>query len=270
MLPFLKWAGGKRWFVEKHISLIPTSYDRYIEPFLGSGAVFFFIEPLSAIINDINRDLIETYQTMAWEWEKIYDLLKMYDQKHCQEFYYKIRRMHPRLTYTKAARFIYLNRTCWNGLYRVNQKGNFNVPIGTKKRVLLETDNFFMTSQLLQKTTICNRDFESIIDQARARDFIFIDPPYTIKHNNNGFVKYNEKMFSWEDQVRLSDAIKKAHSRGASFLMTNANHQCIRDLYQEFSWISFSRSSVIAADPNNRGAYSELLITNIDLKNITR
>ena len=270
MLPFLKWAGGKRWFVERHISFIPTSYERNIEPCLGSGAVFFSIEPLSAIINDVNHDLIETYQSMAIEWEKIYELLEWYDQKHCKEFYYKIRQMHPRLTYTKAAKFIYLNRTCWNGLYRVNQKGNFNVPIGTKKRVLLETDNFFMTSQLLQKAEICSQDFENIIDQARERDFIFIDPPYTVRHNNNGFVKYNEKMFSWEDQLRLYNAIEKAHRRGASFLMTNADHQCIRELYQQFSLLSLSRLSVIAANPDNRGAYSELLITNLKLTNNTR
>src|SRR5699024_9439870 len=114
----------------------------------------------------------------------------------------------------RAARFIYLNRTCWNGLYRVNKQGKFNVPIGTKVNVRLESDNFMLTSDILKKVDLLISDFENIVDGALEDDFVFADPPYTVAHNNNGFIKYNEKLFSWSDQVRLRDAIIRARERG--------------------------------------------------------
>lgn len=266
MEPFLKWAGGKRWLVEKKICPIPKNYKRFCEPFLGSGAMLFHLEPESAIINDINAELIETYQTIATDWESVYHVLKQYDRKHCKEFYYKIRSTSPRKPHLKAARFIYLNRTCWNGLYRVNREGLFNVPKGTKDRVILPTDDFKSASDLLKRCSIYNSDFESIIDKAGKDDFLFVDPPYTIKHNNNGFVKYNEKMFSWDDQVRLSEAIKTASERGVQFIVTNARHSCIKELYRGFIQYPLIRASVIAASSQNRGIYEELLITNIESK----
>ena len=196
MEPFLKWAGGKRWLVEKQLSPIPIKFKRFCEPFLGSGAMLFHLEPKSAIISDINTELIETYRAIATDWESVYKVLLQYDKKHCKEFYYKIRSISPRKSFLKAARFIYLNRTCWNGLYRVNRKGEFNVPKGTKDRVILSTDKFKDVSDLLKRCSIQNSDFSSIIDETQKDDFLFVDPPYTIKHNNNGFIKYNENIFS--------------------------------------------------------------------------
>nr|AMK59628.1 DNA adenine methylase [uncultured bacterium UPO78] len=140
--------------------------------------------------------------------------------------------------------------------------GEFNVPVGTKKNVILDTDNFSEISRLLGKTEVNVCDFEETIDRACAGDLIFADPPYTVKHNYNGFVKYNEKIFSWQDQERLSEALKRASARGCYVVSTNAHHPAIMELYQEFTLQSLDRSSVIAASAARRGRYAELLITN--------
>ena len=145
----------------------------------------------------------------------------------------------------------------------MNLKGEFNVPIGTKTNVLLDTDNFDNISNILNNAQILSCDFEETINKASNNDFIFVDPPYTVKHNNNGFVKYNETMFSWEDQIRLSESLKKAHFRGVKFLMTNAYHQSVIDLYKdEFQLTRVSRHSVIASQSVRRGIYDELLVKN--------
>jgi len=142
------------------------------------------------------------------------------------------------------------------------QAGNFNVPIGTKTNILLDTDDFEKMSEILKTTEIMNTDFETIIDSAQEGDLIFADPPYTVKHNNNGFVKYNENMFKWEDQIRLHNAVVKAKNRNVKIIITNANHPSILELYSDFYKKIVSRSSVIAASSKNRGKYEELIISN--------
>src|SRR5437762_3054909 len=144
MQPFLKWAGGKRWLLSKADELLPdmNNINRYLEPFLGGGSMFFHVEPNTAILSDTNEDLINVYVIMRDNWSDLYTILKGYDKYHSQNFYYQIRSSKPRLLLKRAARFVYLNRTCWNGLYRVNKNGEFNVPIGSKINVLLEEDNF--------------------------------------------------------------------------------------------------------------------------------
>jgi len=172
-----------------------------------------------------------------------------------------MRETRPTSSLQKAARFIYLNRTCWNGLYRVNKKGEFNVPIGTKSKVIMESDNFQEISRMLKNMEIYVSDFEVTIDKATSGDFIFIDPPYTVKHNLNGFLKYNETIFSWEDQVRLQKSVKRAINRGVSVLILNADHNSIIDLYKDTGkMIKLERASVIAGDSGARGIYSELAI----------
>ena len=263
MEPFLKWAGGKRWLVERGDFPVPSKYHQYCEPFVGSGAVLFSLNPERAMISDVNQALIDTYKTLAASGCEVFDVLKDYDSRHCQDFYYSIRQSKPQDAILKAARFIYLNRTCWNGLYRVNKKGQFNVPIGTKEHVLLSTDDFSSISKFLKKCRIYNRDFEQVINATKAGDFLFADPPYTVKHNNNGFVKYNEFMFSWEDQVRLAQAVRKAADRGVYVVVTNAMHDSIKELYSGFTLRVLKRASVIAASSDRRGIYEEFLITNI-------
>lgn len=261
LYPFLKWAGGKRWLIKNHSNIFPNKFERYLEPFAGSAAVLFHLQPEKAILTDTNADLINTYSAIKNNWASVVELLLHHHKMHNKEYYYKIRASLPRNQFSKAARFIYLNRTCWNGLYRVNLKGKFNVPIGTKTNVILETDNFEQVSKLLQRVILKTQDFEKTIDLAKKGDCIFIDPPYTVKHNLNGFVKYNETIFSWDDQLRLSKSVLRASERGASIILTNANHQSIRDLYENIGEMrALERNSVIASDSSRRGKFKELLV----------
>lgn len=259
--PFLKWAGGKRWLVEKHSELLDVDHERFIEPFLGSGAVFFSLKPKSAILCDKNERLIEAYTEIRDNWQGVVKHLKIHHRRHSKEYYYELRSRKTVNAATRAAQLIYLNRTCWNGLYRVNLEGRFNVPIGTKQNVILDTDDFSDVSRILENTTLLSGDFEQAISQARKGDFVFIDPPYTVKHNYNGFVKYNESIFSWEDQLRLRDSVTAAVSRGAKVLVTNACHESIRDIYEGVGeLLVVDRASVIAGKAVARGRYEEMVI----------
>lgn len=261
IVPFLKWAGGKRWLISSYPDFLAHPFNRYIEPFLGSGAVFFHLTPKKSILADRNKELIETYQAIKDDWERVGQELKKHHKNHSKKYYYSIRDSKPRNLCVRAARFIYLNRTCWNGLYRVNLKGKFNVPIGTKQRVILDTDNFEAVSRLLKNSDLISGDFEEIMELAGKNDLVFADPPYTIKHNLNGFIKYNEKLFSWDDQKRLRDAVVRARARGATIIISNANHPSVRELYKGIGTQKvLTRSSVLAADSGNRGKYQELVI----------
>ncbi|WP_254916291.1 DNA adenine methylase [Achromobacter denitrificans] len=259
--PIFKWAGGKRWLVSKYRDLFPSTYSRLIEPFAGGAAVFFALKPERAWLNDVNTDLINAYQVISHSWEAVLSLLVKYQKKHSPEFYYDVRSSRPRTDLMKAVRFIYLNRTCFNGLYRVNLKGEFNVPMGSKTSVLLPEDNFELVGQRLKSARFTSEDFENVINQAGVGDFVFADPPYTVRHNNNGFIKYNENLFSWADQVRLRDAVFRAKKRGAVVLVSNADHECLHELYSGSDrCVSVERRSVMAASSMNRKQTTELLI----------
>ena len=261
--PFLKWAGGKRWFVKRHGTALPSQYRTYYEPFLGSGAVFFHLHPAKAVISDKNEDLISTYLALRDDWRAVLELLQRHQRHHSKDHYYRIRRSRPRSIAAKAARLIYLNRTCFNGLYRVNLRGEFNVPKGTKSAVLLADDDFAATAEMLKRCTILCGDFAPVINRAKKGDLIYADPPYTVQHNNNNFLKYNERIFSWSDQVRLADAALRASERGAKVVIANADHDCIRELYSSFSeHTTLTRASVLAADRTKRRATTELLVAN--------
>ena len=261
MKPFLKWAGGKRWLFSSNQFRVPSFSARYIEPFLGGGAVFFHIEPKRAILSDSNERLIELYTAIRDDSGGVKAHLAHHARNHSRDYYYSIRGKKLRRATTRAAQFLYLNRTCWNGLYRENLNGEFNVPIGTKETVLFDTDDFDAWSRVLANAKIVCEDFETIIDESSHGDFIFVDPPYSVRHNTNGFIKYNQDIFAWEDQIRLRDALRRAVTRGVSFAMTNANHSSIRTLYCDMGeQRSIHRHSVIAARSISRVASSELLI----------
>jgi DNA adenine methylase len=262
ILPFLKWAGGKRWLANNSAFGVPIFEGRYIEPFLGSGSIFFSLQPKHSILSDVNEELVGTYGSLRDEYEKVLRHLKAHARKHCKDYYYTVRdELKPRSSAARAARFLYLNRTCWNGLYRVNLKGKFNVPKGTKSKVIMETDDFALVSRSLKRARLVCSDFEAVIDKAREGDFIYADPPYTVRHNMNGFIKYNEILFSWEDQRRLSFALLRASERGAKFVLSNADHESIRDLYAGAASIkTVSRASIISGDRAARGITTELLV----------
>jgi len=259
--PFLKWAGGKRWLVRDHFDLFESMETlRYIEPFLGSAAVFFALAPKVALLNDANSDLIETYRTIRMSSKEVEAKLRRHHSSHSEEYFYAMRASRPTSPSGRAARFIYLNRTCFNGLYRVNRKGEFNVPIGTKTDVVLSTDDFDAIARALRDVELTASDFEVVIDKACSGDFVFVDPPYTVKHNINGFIKYNERLFSWEDQERLKEALFRAANRGASILLTNADHSSIRQLYKDCKIRTLERSSVMASESWRRRTTTEVLI----------
>ncbi|WP_297920923.1 Dam family site-specific DNA-(adenine-N6)-methyltransferase [Metallibacterium sp.] len=263
MTPFLKWAGGKRWLVANHAGLFPTEYNRYIEPFLGSGAVYFHLKPRLALLSDANLELIRTYQAVRDDCASVARILRWHQAMHSDEHYYAVRAEIPDDATAAAARFIYLNRTCWNGLYRVNRRGEFNVPRGTKDTVVLDSDNFHELARVLKCAILKHGDFKKSIDAAGSGDLLFVDPPYTVKHNHNGFIKYNDKIFSWEDQIRLRDSLVRADSRGAMVVMTNANHASVRDLYEGFNQFPLTRQSVLSGLAEARGVTEELLVTNV-------
>jgi len=262
IVPFLKWAGGKRWFVNNHSDLLQNvKYKRYIEPFLGSGAVFFHLKPKQSILSDLNPDLINVYKVLKSDWKRVTKKLMKHQEYHSKEYYYKIRSCKFDSNIEEAAKFIYLNRTCWNGLYRVNKNGCFNVPQGTKTTVVLDTDDFSAVSDLLQRSTLMSGDFEGIVDKAGDGDLVFIDPPYTVCHNNNGFIKYNEKIFSWEDQLRLRDSLLRAKARGAKVVVLNAAHNSVIDLYKNFGAKQIlQRKSVLSGLPKYRKTVDEFLV----------
>lgn len=262
IVPFLKWAGGKRWFAGRAADLLPKKYERYVEPFLGGGALYFSLCPDRALLADLNPRLIETYEAIQSDWRRVYQELEVHQEQHTRAYFYEERARARRAAYSRAAQFIYLNRTCWNGLYRVNRAGQFNVPIGTKSTVLLDTDDFEAVSAQLAKSELRCSDFGPVLDECGSGDFVFVDPPYTVKHNVNGFIKYNETLFSWNDQIRLRDAVMSASRRGAKVLVTNADHPSVRRLYDGIGLMrSISRASVLAGSSDFRAQVSELVVT---------
>ena len=237
-------------------------HGRYIEPFLGSGAIYFSLRPERASLSDLNSDLIDTYRVVKRAWRILTAKLIEHQRLHSPAHYYRIRAQDPLDQIDRAARLIYLNRTCWNGLYRVNLAGKFNVPLGTKTKVLEAEDEFQSAAQLLRTADLSVTDFQSAIGQAEQGDVVFADPPYTVRHKFNGFVKYNESLFSWDDQIRLRDSLKAAKNRGARIFLTNADHESIRKLYKDhFVLREMNRYSAISGCSDSRGNYPELLIT---------
>jgi DNA adenine methylase len=264
--PFLKWPGGKRWLAARHLDMFPKSYNSYIEPFLGGAAVFFALAPERAYLSDANAELINAYNRIKKDRIKVEKGLARYQKKHDAHFYYKVRAASPTDPVARAIRFLYLNRTCFNGIYRVNKDGQFNVPIGTKDAVNFDEGYLEAVANSLRDVRIRVRDFAVAIRKAQEGDFVFIDPPYTVMHNNNGFVKYNAQLFSWKDQARLASEIKAAGERCVLVMMSNADHFSVRELYSGFgTHHTLTRSSVLAGDPQRRRNATELLVTNYPL-----
>jgi DNA adenine methylase len=252
-------------------SLLPelqSPCGTYFEPFLGSGAMFFALKPTRSVLNDLNADLINVFRVIKESPKQLERSLKRCQVKHSKEFYYSMRKQEPTDPLKAAVRMLYLNRTCFNGLYRVNIKGKFNVPMGSKTSVMLPTDNFSYVSERLQRASLRTSDFASVISKAGAGDLVFADPPYTVNHNLNGFLRYNENLFSWEDQKRLHDSASAAIRRGAQVIVTNADHASIRSLYDQarFKLHVVERHSKISSSNIGRKAITELVIVSKNVK----
>lgn len=263
--PFLRWTGSKKWLVSGEIDrYLPKSFNNYHEPFLGSAAVFFHLKPEKNIfLSDLNEDLINTYLQLRDNVEAVIKHLKTFENSERE--YYRIRAMKCRADYARAAKFIYLNRTSFNGIYRVNPSGNYNVPYGRRKKVDVVTEaNLRRVNSILQNTSVSHGDFYKTMEFVSPQDLVYLDPPYTIAHENNGFIEYNSKLFSWEDQERLARMALEIDRAGAYFILSNAAHISIRKLYREIGTItSISRYSKVGGRNKTRGVFNELLITNI-------
>lgn len=260
----LKWAGGKRWFVNRESCRFPVEYNRYIEPFLGGAAVFFYLEPHEAIISDVNEELINTYIAVRDDSESVYRNLRIHAKNHCREYFYQVREKNTRTMATAAARMIYLNKTCFNGIYRVNKQGKFYVPYGTRDEIFFEHDELVKTSNILRNAHILCQDFEVTIDMAQDGDFLFCDPPYAVIDEENRFVGYNADVFSWKDQIRLANALERAKNRNVKIIMTNVDHEEVRHLYDNidgFILDTVQRQCFISGTVGGRKAYQELIVT---------
>lgn len=261
--PFLRWAGGKRWLKKEIDELIKIDkFENYHEPFIGGGAILFHLKPKSAFISDANKELIDTYIAVKENPSKIITKLKSF--KKDKESYYIIRTTEFTDQFEKAAKFIYLNQMSFNGIYRVNLKGVYNVPYGNRSNYEFDYENLFLVSEFLKDVTIQHCDFQDALNNVNEGDLIFLDPPYTIAHNLNGFVQYNQKIFCLEDQYRLSNVIDDVKLRNAHYILTNAAHSKVKEIFNKEDTIKeISRASVVGGKNSLRGQYSEYLFTNI-------
>jgi DNA adenine methylase len=262
--PIVRWAGGKSWFIKYLINIVPGAINDYHEPFLGGGAIFFHLKPQrNSYLSDINADLINMYSELRKSPEKIYYIIQEF--KNNQEDYYRIRGQKFTSNFERAAQFLYLNKTCFNGLYRVNDKGIFNVPYGFRKITkLYDLDTLKKCSEALQNTELNCMDFEDSLRLIKKNDLVFLDPPYSVTHIKNGFIKYNEQLFAWKDQIRLFEYIKKIRERQAFYILTNANHDSVTQLFGKIDLpIIVSRACTLAGKSSHRGTFEESVFTNI-------
>lgn len=264
--PFVRWAGGKTWLIP-HVPDILGSVqiEHYHEPFLGGGAVFFSTEhKKKSYLSDANPQLINAYIQVRDNPDDVIALFR--ELPNTEADYYRIRgEITQENTAENAARFIYLNQTSFNGLYRVNREGRYNVPYGFREGWVYHTERIYSASAKLQNTRIEVGDFELNKYRIKRHDLVFLDPPYTVSHNNNGFIQYNQNLFSIDDQHRLKKFIEYIKHKGAYYILTNAAHETIRKIFltQGDRIVELQRNSLIGGKKAAREAISEYIFTNI-------
>lgn len=268
--PILKWAGGKWKLCPQYqrVGVFPKQYYRYFEPFLGGGAVFLYLRPKKAFLSDINKDLINVYLQTCDRVHELIELLKFHKQNHSDKYYYKMRKeWRVGKAVERAAKLVYLNKTCFNGLYRVNAKGEFNVPIGDYKRPsILNEKNLIIFSQLLKSINIKVMDYKRAVGYAREGDFVYLDPPYHPLSDTSSFTKYTEEGFGPKDQEELRKVFEKLDKRGCLVLESNSNAKEINELYDGYYLTSVKAPRFINARGSGRKPIKELAITNFKPK----
>lgn len=266
---FLKWAGGKRRILKELEQLFPSKIERYFEPFLGAGAVFFLVKqkynPKFCMISDINRDLIDTFIVVRDNPAKLISYLKYFKKRHSKNFYYKIREKfnHHKINgLNRSAAFIYLNKTCFNGLYRVNSKNEFNVPFGEYKNPeIFNEKNIYIANQLLQGVKIKKQDYKRIKELVEIDDFVYLDPCYDpIKKTS--FTNYTPKRFCEADRIELVEFIRILRKKRVNILLSNNNLPEVRKLYSDLKIRKILAPRSINADPLGRKKAIELAISN--------
>jgi DNA adenine methylase len=252
--PFLKWAGGKTQILTELISKAPKSYANYIEPFIGGGAMFFALQPTSGVISDSNPELINLYQCIAENVDELITELK--DLSNTEEEFYRIRSQDfAALDKVRAAaRTLYLNRTCFNGLFRVNKAGQFNVPYGRYKNPnICNADNLRAVSSALQGVKIVHADYKTVLKKyAKAGDFVFLDPPYLPISQYSDFKRYTKDQFYEEDHIELANEVARLQKLGCHVILTNSNHPLVHELYEPYEIEVVSTRRNISSKANKR------------------
>lgn len=260
----IRWAGGKNWLQKTIDKYLPKTFNNYHEPFLGGGSIFLHLQPeKESFLSDINDELVNAYIQIRDNLQAVWQELKKH--KNTSKYYYDIRNNHlPTKDAKGAARFIYLNRTSFNGIYRVNLNGIYNVPYGHKHYMsLFELDRFRKLSQKLKACHLTAKDFSKSLDNINKGDLVYLDPPYTVSHNTNSFIKYNEGLFQWKNQLKLAEFIKQVIQKDAYYILSNAKHPKVKNLFGKFDKpIILTRHSVIGGKNAERGKIQEYLFFN--------
>lgn len=268
--PVVKWVGGKRQLLDDLVPLMPKRISSYTEPFMGGGAVLFALMPKKAIVNDLNSDLVSMYETIRDDVDGLIKSLKKHE--NTPEYFYAIRDLDRDKTkykklskVEKASRLIYLNKTCFNGLYRVNSSGEFNTPFGRYKNpnivnedVLRAVSGYFNDNEV----EFHNEDFAKTMERAPKGGFVYLDPPYDPVSYTANFTGYNKSGFSREEQTRLKECCDELNKRGVKFMLSNSATDFIKDLYSEYDVTIVKAKRAINSDATKRGAIDEVVVRN--------
>lgn len=267
--PFLKWVGGKTQLLKQLELFLPQRCDNYIEPFLGGGAVFFFLRSAGRLtgkvtLADINAELIHAYRIVQKDVVSLLVRLEQHRQAHCSDYFYAVRSQTFTDDCAGAARTVYLNKTAFNGLYRVNRKGKFNVPIGDYKNPMIADGlGLRKASFALQGVELKVQSFEQTLADVSADAFVYLDPPYIPISATSSFTNYAPGGFGMDEQKRLAESVREIHARGASFTLSNSNSPLVCELYSGFDIAQVSAKRHINSKVERRNAIAELVVTNI-------
>ena len=259
--PFLKWAGGKAQLLDQLRPLFPGRFENYFEPFVGGGAVFFGVRPEVATLSDVNGELVNTYEIVRDRPDALITALKRH--RYEKEYFYRVRDQKPAelSPVERAARMIFLNKTAFNGLYRVNSRGQFNVPFGRHRQPqFCDEDNLKACSLALEHVRFDNVDFEMVLGDARRGDFVYFDPPYVPVSDTAYFTSYIPGGFSWADQQRLAGVVSRLAARGVKVMLSNSDVPALRDLYGNFRIETVTATRRINSRVDGRGSLSEIVV----------
>ncbi len=267
--PFVKWAGGKRQLLLQMEPYFPKKYNTYIEPFVGGGAVFFHLKPKKAVLIDNNKELINCYKIIKQDVNGLIQSLKKH--KNEKNYFYKIRAIdrNPEdfskwSDIEKASRTIYMNKCCYNGLYRVNSKGQFNAPFGKYKNpTFCNEPNLKAVHQQLTTAEILNASFEECLNHAKKNDFVYFDPPYHPLTQTANFTSYTKDNFGEKSQKRLAEVFKTLDARGCKLLLSNSYSNFVLNLYEDFKIVELKAKRAINSVASKRGEIKEVLVLNI-------
>lgn len=259
--PIVKWAGGKTRLLSELVSRLPSHFERYFEPFFGGGAFFFALQPGQAFLSDVNQELVILYRCVRDKLPSLIKALKRHPYE--KEHYYWVRSLDPEtLTEVeRAARTLYLNRTCFNGLYRVNRRGQFNVPMGRYSNpVICDEDKLARASQALKSAQLTNAGFDETMDAPRAGDFVYFDPPYQPLSKTANFTSYTSMSFSEDDQARLAETFRSLADRGVQCMLSNSDTPLIQELYRDFRIDIVLAPRLISRKASNRRPVREVIV----------